>query len=84
MEEEEWYFGNIDRKLAESKCHASGDYLVRYSEKQGGRFVLTCNFNSQGKHFVIQKIIDVSGALRVLCTCCMQECASSMFRVKVV
>ena len=59
MEEEDWYYGDIDRKVAESKCKTSGDYIVRYSERQN-KYVLTCNWKGQGKHFVIQQFVDVS------------------------
>ena len=58
LEEEEWYFGDIDRRLAEKKCRNSGDCLVRFSERQK-KDVLTCNWNGAAKHFVIQRIIDV-------------------------
>ena len=59
MEEEDWYYGDIDRKVAESKCKTSGDYIVRYSERQN-KYVLTCSWKGQGKHFVIQQFVDVS------------------------
>jgi len=59
VEDEEWFFGDIDRKLAESKCKVNGDYLVRYSARQN-KYVLTCCLNNQGKHFVIQQITEVS------------------------
>ena len=59
MEEEEWYFGDIDRRLAESKCKKQGDYLVRYSERQN-KYVLTCSWNGNSKHFVIQQVPNVS------------------------
>ena len=59
VEEEEWYFGDIDRRLAESKVKTEGDYLVRYSERQG-KYVLTCKFKGASKHFVIQTFEDVS------------------------
>lgn len=59
VEEEEWYFGDIDRRLAESKCKRPGEYLVRYSERQN-KYVLTCNWNGAAKHFVIQQIPNVS------------------------
>ena len=59
VEDEEWFFGDIDRKLAESKCKVNGDYLVRYSARQN-TYVLTCCINNQAKHFVIQQITDVS------------------------
>ncbi len=62
VEEEEWFFGDIDRRLSESKCKNPGDYLVRYSARQN-KYVLTCNFNGHGKHFVIQQIPDVSKLL---------------------
>jgi len=58
VEDEEWFFGDIDRKLAESKCKVNGDYLVRYSARQN-KYVLTCCLNNQGKHFVIQQITEV-------------------------
>ena len=60
MEDEPWFFGDIDRKLAESKCVSNGEFLVRYSARQN-KYVLTCNWNGTGKHFVIQQITDVSG-----------------------
>ena len=59
VEEEEWYFGDIDQQIAESKCKKPGDYLVRYSERQD-KYVLTCNWNGAAKHFVIQQILNVS------------------------
>ena len=59
VEEEDWYYGDIDRRVAESKCKINGDYIVRYSERQA-KYVLTCHWNGQGKHFVIQQLVDVS------------------------
>ncbi len=59
MEEEEWYFGDIDRRLAENKCKVEGDYMVRYSERQR-KYVLTCKYKGSAKHFVIQVFTDVS------------------------
>jgi hypothetical protein len=59
VEDEEWFFGDIDRRLAESKCKKPGDYLVRYSERQN-KYVLTCNWNGNPKHFVIQQVPNVS------------------------
>ncbi len=59
VEEEEWYFGDIDRRLAENKCKVEGDYMVRYSERQR-KYVLTCKYKGSAKHFVIQVFTDVS------------------------
>ena len=58
MEDEGWFYADLERKEAEMKCKNSGDYLVRYSSKQN-RYVLTSNWGGQGKHFVIQEIRDV-------------------------
>ena len=49
----------MDRKDAERKCGNAGDYLVRYSDRQN-KYVLTVNWNGQGRHFVIQEVPDVS------------------------
>ena len=49
----------MDRRDAEKKCSNAGDYLVRYSDRQN-KYVLTVNWNGQGRHFVIQEIPDVS------------------------
>ena len=68
MEEEEWYFGDIDRRLAESKCKKPGDYLVRYSERQN-KYVLTCNWNGSSKHFVIQQVPNVSTSCKSIRVC---------------
>ena len=59
VEEEDWFYGDIDRRLAESKCKKAGDYLVRYSTR-AGKYVLTCNNNGAAKHFMIQVISGVS------------------------
>ena len=59
VEDEEWFFGNIDRALAESKCKMNGDYLVRYSTRLK-KYVLTFRISNQPRHFVIPQITDVS------------------------
>ena len=59
MEDEDWYFGTIDRKEAEMKCRQAGEYLVRFSVKQN-KYVLTVHWNGNGRHFVIQEVPDVS------------------------
>jgi hypothetical protein len=66
VEDEEWYFDDIDRRLAESKCKKPGDYLVRYSERQN-KYVLTCNWNGNSKHFAIQQVPNVSNKRMVIC-----------------
>ena len=65
VEEQPWFFGDIDRNLAERMCPINGDFLVRYRPRQN-TYILTCNWNGARKHFAIQQIIDVSG---VTCTC---------------
>lgn len=57
IEEEDWYFGSIDRKEAESKCRSVGDFLVRFSDRQN-KHVLTVHWNGTGRHFVIQEVPD--------------------------
>jgi len=59
IEEEEWFFGNIRRELAEIKCQKDGDYLVRYSSRNN-KYVLTCRWNGERKHFIVQEVISVS------------------------
>ena len=49
----------MDRKDAEKKCSSTGDYLVRYSDRQN-KYVLTVHWSGQGRHFVIQEVPDVS------------------------
>ena len=61
IEEESWYYGSIDRREAEGKCRNTGDYLVRFSDRQN-KFVLSVHWNSAGRHFVIQEVPDVSHA----------------------
>ncbi|XP_003389646.2 PREDICTED: tyrosine-protein kinase Fes/Fps-like [Amphimedon queenslandica] len=57
IEDEPWYYGVMDRRDAEKKCGQAGEYLVRYSDRQN-KYVLTVNWNGQGRHFVIQEIPD--------------------------
>ena len=58
LEDEGWFYADMERREAEMKCKNTGDYLVRYSSKQN-KYVLTVNWAGQGKHFVIQEICDV-------------------------
>ena len=61
VELEEWYFGNIERALAISKCKKDGDYLVRFSDiKQ--RYIITCQWRGQCSHYTL----DVSFSIDVL------------------
>ena len=55
----------MDRRDAEKKCSQAGEYLVRYSDRQN-KYVLTVNWNGQGRHFVIQEIPDVSYSVSLL------------------
>eukprot|EP00731_Ephydatia_muelleri_P017701 Em0010g799a len=57
VEDEGWFYANMERKEADMKCKSPGDYLVRYSSKQN-RYVLSVNWAGQGKHFVIQEACD--------------------------
>ena len=59
IEEESWYYGSVDRKEAEGKCRSTGDYLVRFSDRQN-KYVLSVHWNNAGRHFVIQEVPDVS------------------------
>ncbi len=59
VEEEEWYYGDIEREVGENKCKNNGDYIVRYSEGIS-QFTLTCKWNGAPKHFVILETTDVS------------------------
>ncbi len=59
VEEEEWYYGDIERKVGENKCKNNGDYIVRYSEGIS-QFTLTCKWNRAPKHFAILETTDVS------------------------
>ena len=61
VEDEGWFYANMERKEADMKCKNPGDYLVRYSSKQN-RYVLSVNWAGQGKHFVIQEACDVRGS----------------------
>ena len=70
MEDERWFYANMERKEAEEKCKNTGDYIIRYSSKQN-RYVLTVSWTGQGKHFVIQETPDV----RSVCVCvCVRVC----------
>ena len=60
LEDEGWFYADMERREAEMKCKNEGDYLVRYSSKQK-KYVLTVNWAEQMKHFVIQEISDVRG-----------------------
>ena len=52
VELEEWYFGNIERALANSKCKKDGDFLVRHSDiKQ--RYIITNRWNGQCSHYTM-------------------------------
>lgn len=64
VEEEDWFYGDIDRWLAESKCKQPGDYIVRYSTLMG-KYALTCNNGGSAKHFIIQEISDVSSFMKI-------------------
>lgn len=63
IEDEEWYYGSIDRREAEGKCRNTGDYIVRFSDRQN-KYVLSVLWNSAGRHFVIQEVPDVSHTLK--------------------
>ena len=58
MEDEGWFYADMERKEAETKCKNTGDYLIRYSLKQN-KNVLTVNWAGQVKHVVIQETLDV-------------------------
>ena len=66
MEDEGWFYADMERKEAEMKCHNMGDYLIRYSLKQN-KYVLSVNWAEHVKHFVIQEICDVR-VLNNMCT----------------
>ncbi|XP_011302292.1 tyrosine-protein kinase shark isoform X2 [Fopius arisanus] len=58
----DWYHGTLDRTEAVSLLHKHGDkegsFLVRFSDRRGGTYVLTVMYHRQDYHFQIQKRND--------------------------
>ena len=76
MENEAWFYPNVERKEAELKCRNTGDYLVRYSSKQN-RYILTVNWAGQGRHFIIQEQYNVGASyicIYLYHACCVCVC----------
>ena len=71
MENEAWFYSNMERKEAELKCRNTGDYLVRYSSKQN-RYILTVSWAGQGRHFIIQEKYNVGASY--ICHVCVCIC----------
>ncbi|XP_015126879.1 tyrosine-protein kinase Shark [Diachasma alloeum] len=55
----DWYHGTLDRTEAVALLHKNGDkegsFLVRFSDRRGGTYVLTVSYHGQDYHFQIQK-----------------------------
>ncbi|KAK0083927.1 hypothetical protein PV325_007928 [Microctonus aethiopoides] len=55
----DWYHGTLDRAEAISLLRKNGDkdgtFLVRFSDRRGGTYVLTIMYHSQDFHYQIQK-----------------------------
>ncbi|XP_063973343.1 tyrosine-protein kinase Shark isoform X2 [Diachasmimorpha longicaudata] len=58
-----WYHGTLDRTEAVALLHKHGDkegsFLVRFSDRRGGTYVLTVSYHRQDYHFQIQKKNDL-------------------------
>ncbi|RXG70798.1 Breast cancer anti-estrogen resistance protein 3-like protein [Armadillidium vulgare] len=52
-----WYHGSISRARAEEVCAENGNFIIRDCISQPGDFVLTCRWNNQTIHVIIQKTI---------------------------
>lgn len=50
------YHGCLCRQDAEALLTDDGDFLVRESASQPGDFALTCRWNSNNVHFMINKV----------------------------
>jgi hypothetical protein len=57
LEEELWYYGEVNRKDAEQLLRKDGDYLIRLSKEKGP--VLTMKWQGIAKHFVVQYTEEV-------------------------
>ena len=57
LELEPWYFGYIDKALANSKCKEDGDFLVRRSLNMQ-EYVISCRWNNSVHHYVIQVSVN--------------------------
>lgn len=53
LELEPWYFGYIDKALANTKCKEDGDFLVRRSLNMQ-EYVISCRWNNTVHHYVLQ------------------------------
>lgn len=52
VELEDWYFGNIERALAISKCKKDGDFVMRFNDiKQ--RYIITSRWKGQCSHYTL-------------------------------
>ncbi|XP_043274492.1 tyrosine-protein kinase Shark [Venturia canescens] len=55
----DWYHGTLDRQEAIALLHKHGDrdgsFLVRFSDRRGGTYVLTVMYHHQDFHFQIKK-----------------------------
>ena len=52
MDEELWFYGEVNRRDAEQLLRKDGDYLIRLSRDKG--YVLTMKWQGAPKHFVVQ------------------------------
>ena len=50
------YHGRLGRLEAEELLSSDGDFLVRESTSQPGEFALSCRWNSNNIHFMINKV----------------------------
>ncbi|XP_015602408.1 tyrosine-protein kinase Shark [Cephus cinctus] len=58
----DWYHGTLDRSeaiaLLQKHGNIDGSFLVRFSDRHGGSYVLTVMYHGQAYHFQIQKKRD--------------------------
>ncbi|KAF0288492.1 SH2 domain-containing protein 3A [Amphibalanus amphitrite] len=51
-----WFHGRLGRMEAEELLSSDGDFLVRESASQPGEFVLSCRWNGNNVHFMVNKV----------------------------
>jgi hypothetical protein len=72
VELEEWYFGNIERALAISKCKKDGDFVVRFNDiKQ--RYIITSRWKGQCSHYTLDVSFNKKNCFSMLITCLQQK-----------
>lgn len=74
----DWYHGTLDRAEAISLLRKNGDkdgtFLVRFSDRRGGTYVLTIMYHCQDFHYQIQKkvtyiLLYSYNKINVYCIC---------------